>query len=72
MAGPISDRLRAALEQLDEAIDLLEARIAAKLARPLEGAISDAGGHADDPAGNAAIVARLDRIIERIELALAD
>ena len=61
MAKLVSDRLRAALERLDHAIDRLETRVD-----------STAGtGSADDNSANGAIAERLDQMIERIELALA-
>ena len=61
MSGQVSDRLRAALERLDQAIDQLEARIEAT---------ADSGS-ADDSSANIVLAERLDRMIERIELALA-
>lgn len=61
MSGLVSDRLRAALERLDQAIDRLELRVEA----------SADSGTADDSAANTVIADRLDRMIERIELALA-
>jgi hypothetical protein len=64
MAGEALNRLKDALERLDQAIDRLEAQVAAKVETPV------AGGEEAGP--NAVIVERLDRIIERIEIALAD
>ena len=61
MTVNVSDRLRDALEKLDQAIDRLDARVSAenKTVPP----------KAPD---NSAIVARLDHMIQRIETALAD
>jgi hypothetical protein len=62
----VSDRLREALERLDQAIDRLDANSAAAdggnktAARP--------NGAAD----TAAVAARLDKMIQRLEAALAD
>jgi len=63
MATQVSDRLRDALERLDSAIDRLDARIDAHLNAPQVPA----------PANPVipAVVERLDRIIGRIEGALA-
>ena len=64
MTGQASDRLRAALERLDMAIDMLEARVAAAV-----------DGHAFSPGedtANGAIAERIDRMIERIETALGE
>ena len=61
MSGQVSDRLRAALERLDQAIDQLEARVEAA---------ADSGS-ADDSSANTVLADRLDRMIERIELTLA-
>lgn len=60
----VSDRLREALERLDQAIDRLDAAAAA-------------GGDSSAPApngaaDNTALAARLDKMIQRIEAALAD
>lgn len=60
MSAVVSDRLRAALERLDQAIDRLETRVEST---------ADAGP-ADDNSANGAIAQRLDRMIERIEMAL--
>ena len=62
----VSDRLREALERLDQAIDRLDAT-----------ATAAAGGEQVAPAGTAsadtaALAARLDKMIQRIEAALAD
>ena len=61
----VSDRLREALERLDQAIDRLDAT-----------ATADVGGEkAVDGSGSrdaAALAARLDKMIQRIEAALAD
>ena len=61
MPNIISDKLRAALERLDQAIDRLESRVEAT---------ADAGP-TDENSANGAIAERLDRMIERIEVALA-
>jgi hypothetical protein len=60
MPANVSDRLRVALEHLDEAIDRLDARVAEHMENPASGA------------PDRVIADRLDRIIERLELALAD
>jgi hypothetical protein len=60
MSANVSDRLKAALEQLDEAIDRLDACVT----RHLEQA-------AETPPGSL-VTEKLDRMIERIELALAE
>jgi hypothetical protein len=64
MATQVSDRLRDALERLDDAIDRLDARIDAHL---------NAAQQTPAPANPVipAVVERLDRIIGRIEGALA-
>ncbi len=59
----VSDRLRDALERLDQAIDRLDAQLPAARAGTVGGS---------DGATGAFVAARLDRIIERIETALAD
>ncbi len=61
MSAIISDKLRTALERLDQAIDRLESRVEAT---------ADAAP-TDENSANGAIADRLDRMIERIELALA-
>jgi len=61
MTVNVSDRLRDALEKLDQAIDRLEAKASADNKKP--------AGSAPD---NVALAARLDHMIERIETALAD
>jgi hypothetical protein len=60
----VSDRLREALERLDQAIDRLDADA------PAEAASN--GNNGNGAADNSAIAARLDRMIQRIEAALAD
>ena len=60
MPGNVSDRLRDALEALDQAIDRLEAKVAERL--------EDNSERRSDPV----IAERLDRLIQRIETALAD
>ncbi len=62
----VSDRLRIALEQLDEAIDRLDARVSRHLEE------SKHPETAAGPSPDRMIAERLDRIIERIELALAE
>jgi len=60
----VSDRLREALERLDQAIDRLDANAAAA-----EG--SEAGAaRVEGSADTAAVAARLDKMIQRIEAAL--
>jgi hypothetical protein len=61
MSELVSDRLRAALERLDQAIDQLESRVEA----------TEEAASTDDNSANGMIAERLDRMIERIELALA-
>ena len=62
----VSDRLREALERLDQAIDRLDATATAA------GNGDTAAGRPDGLADTAAVAARLDRMIQRIEAALAD
>jgi len=62
MSQIVSDRLRAALERLDQAIDQLESRVEA----------AEESAAMDDNSANGMIAQRLDRMIERIELALAE
>ena len=62
----VSDRLREALERLDQAIDRLDASAVA--AEGSETGTAKAGGSAD----TAAVAARLDKMIQRLEAALAD
>ena len=62
MAG-ISDRLRAAMERLDQAVDRLETNAAT------ESSVRTGSPTANPP--TAALAERLDRMIERIESALA-
>ncbi|HEX4507491.1 MAG TPA: hypothetical protein VH722_17315 [Alphaproteobacteria bacterium] len=61
----VSDRLREALERLDQAIDRLDATATAEHG----GGNGAAAGH--DSADTAALAARLDKMIQRIEAALA-
>jgi hypothetical protein len=63
MAQLVSDRVRNALERLDQSIDRLEGRIAATL--------DLSGGGGDEDSASAALAERLDRVIARIETALA-
>ena len=60
MAEKDSVRLREALERLDQAIDRLESRVAATVTAPSPAKPS-----------NEALAERLDRVIERVEWALA-
>ena len=62
----VSDRLREALERLDQAIDRLDATATASIDTTNAAA---ANGTSSD---YAAVAARLDRMIQRIETALAD
>ena len=62
----VSDRLREALERLDQAIDRLDATAIIVPAGPAVAA--DATSSVD----TAAIAAKLDRMIQRVEAALAD
>ena len=62
----VSDRLREALERLDQAIDRLDATAVIVPAGPA--AAVDKAGLVD----TAAIAAKLDRMIQRVEAALAD
>jgi Arc/MetJ-type ribon-helix-helix transcriptional regulator len=63
MARLVSDRVRDALERLDQSIDRLESRISVTI---------DAGaGTTEEDSANAALAERLDRVIGRIESALA-
>lgn len=64
MSTNVSDRLRDALERLDQAIDQLDARLTTHLESVAE--------RPSDAAPNPAIAERLDRIIRRIEMALAE
>jgi Arc/MetJ-type ribon-helix-helix transcriptional regulator len=59
----VSDRLREALERLDQAIDRLDANATVEA-----GSMSGENGAAD----TAALAARLDKMIQRVEAALAD
>ena len=59
----VSDRLREALERLDQAIDRLDTSADAVPAVATDGARL---------ADSAAIAAKLDRMIQRVEAALAD
>jgi hypothetical protein len=75
MDGGVSDGLRDALERLDQAIDLLETCVSDKLAcvsdKP-EGIAGQAEPSLPVGAGTAVLAQRLDRVIERIESALAE
>jgi len=62
MAAQSSDRLRAALERLDQAIDRLDARAAAVAG----------GGAQTDNFDRSSLAERLDKAIARIERALVE
>lgn len=62
----VSDRLREALERLDQAIDRLDASASAGAGSEM--AAVPAGASAD----TTALAARLDKMIQRIEAALAN
>ena len=62
MTVNVSDRLKDALERLDQAIDRLDAQVSAEPKTAATAGGSDAS----------AIAVRLDRMIQRIETALAD
>ena len=66
----VSDRLREALERLDQAIDRLDANAAAADGSE-KGAVT-ANATVNDGADTAAVAARLDKMIQRIEAALAN
>jgi HAMP domain-containing protein len=66
MTVSVSERLREALERLDQAIDRLDSGVAAGN----NGAEPPAKSETSADAG--ALALRLDRMIERIETALAD
>jgi hypothetical protein len=76
MSPNVSDRLRDALEQLDQAIDRLDARVTIHL----EALEAQTELHAASPPVdktterelNPALAERLDRIIQRLELALSE
>jgi len=61
----VSDRLREALERLDQAIDRLDASATA-------GASIEKDAVANGSAGTEALAARLDKMIQRIEAVLAN
>ena len=65
MTVRVSERLRDALERLDQAIDRLDVRAAAA------GGGAAPSGHAGKLSDTTAIAARLDQMIERVETALA-
>lgn len=70
MSANVSDRLREALEQLDQAIDRLDARVTAHLeSRPHA---IDTGPTDSGPADTGKIAERLDYLIRRIESSLAN
>ncbi len=65
----VSDRLREALERLDQAIDRLDASASAVPAS----AVIDSARPADIASADiASIAAKLDRMIQRVEAALAE
>ena len=61
----VSDRLREALERLDQAIDRLDASATGETDAPVE------TGHTV-PDNTAIVAAKLERMIQRIETALAN
>ena len=63
MTAEISDKVRAAMERLDQAIDRLDAKAAAQGLAKAEAAPAKSN--------DKAVADRLDRMIERIESALA-
>jgi hypothetical protein len=65
MPKNVSDRLQAALERLDQAIDRLDARVSDHLER-------EDLRSASPMSASPIVVEKLDRIIKRIELALAE
>jgi hypothetical protein len=71
MAVEVSDKVREALERLDQAIDRLDSGVTAALERappPAQAPPNPDGRHAINPA----LAERLDRIIERIEAAMVE
>ena len=60
----VSDRLREALERLDQAIDRLDATAGS--------GGEERAAHGDGSPDTAALAARLDKMIQRIEAALAN
>ena len=62
----VSDRLREALERLDQAIDRLDATATA------EHGSGNGAETGNGSADTAALAARLDKMIQRVEAALAD
>ncbi len=66
MSVSVSEKLRDALERLDQAIDSLEAGLDAKISAAEEAA--PAGS--DDDSATAVVAERLDRLIARVETAL--
>jgi hypothetical protein len=66
MSVRVSDKLREALERLDQAIDCLEAGLDAKI----EAATDGAPANSEDHAASVVVVERLERLIARVETAL--
>ena len=62
----VSDRLREALERLDQAIDRLDATAT------VEHGSGNGAAPGNGVADTAALAARLDKMIQRVEAALAD
>ncbi len=68
MTAEISDKVRALMERLDQAIDRLDAKAAADGAAIAGAAPAQSN---DGKSNDKAVADRLDRMIERIESALA-
>ena len=66
MTARVSDKLRDALERLDQAIDSLEAGLDAKIEAAAEGVSATS----DDSTATGVVAERLDRLIARVETAL--
>jgi hypothetical protein len=67
MTAEISDKVRAAMERLDQAIDRLDAKAVVQSPAQARAAATAASSKSNDKA----VADRLDRMIERIESALA-
>jgi hypothetical protein len=68
MAAEISDRVREALERLDQTIDRLDSSVAEAFEHPAPEPPPPDGSKID----NAVLAERLDKIIARIEAALVE
>jgi hypothetical protein len=66
MSVRVSEKLRDALERLDQAIDSLEAELDAKISAATETAHLES----DDDSATVVVAERLDRLIARVETAL--